>query len=98
MLDQYDEARLKERIRENIITVVEPANEPESPAKPNKLMNIALGLFAGLVGGVGLAFLFEESRYPSLHFKTDRGCRRIKYDWKNPRITTKEVVSVMESQ
>ncbi len=60
LLDQYDEARLKERIRENIITVVEPANEPESPAKPNKLMNIALGLFAGLVGGVGLAFLFEN--------------------------------------
>ncbi len=60
LLDQYDEARLKERIRENIITVVEPANEPESPAKPNKLMNIALGLIAGLVGGVGLAFLFEN--------------------------------------
>ena len=40
LLDQYDEARLKERIRENIISVVEPATEPESPAKPNKLMNI----------------------------------------------------------
>lgn len=60
LLDQYDEARLKEIIRENIISVVEPATEPESPAKPNKLMNIVLGLMAGLIGGVGLAFLFEN--------------------------------------
>lgn len=60
LLDQYDDARLKERIRENIISVVEPATQPETPAKPNKVMNIALGLIAGLMGGVGLAFLFEN--------------------------------------
>jgi non-specific protein-tyrosine kinase len=60
LLDQYDQARLKESIRENTITVVEPATEPESPAKPNKVLNIIIGLIAGVIGGVGLAFLFEN--------------------------------------
>ncbi|MDO9087606.1 MAG: polysaccharide biosynthesis tyrosine autokinase [Anaerolineaceae bacterium] len=60
LLDQYDEARLKERIRENIITVVEPAIEPLKPSKPNKLLNISLGFIVGLIGGIGLAFLFEN--------------------------------------
>lgn len=60
LLDQYDEARLRQRIRENIITVVEPAIEPLEPAKPNKLLNIGLGFFVGIIGGVGLAFLFEN--------------------------------------
>ncbi len=60
LLDQYDQARLKETMRENTITVVEPATLPDSPAKPNKPLNIIIGLMAGLVGGVGLAFLFEN--------------------------------------
>ncbi len=60
LLDQYDEARLKERIRENIITIVEPAIEPVKPSKPNKLLNISLGFVVGLIGGIGLAFLFEN--------------------------------------
>ncbi len=60
LLDQYDQARLKEIMRANIISVVEPAVLPSSPSKPNKTMNIALGFIAGLAGGVGLTFLFEN--------------------------------------
>ncbi len=60
LLDQYDQARLKEIERKNMITVVEPAEFPITPSKPNKLLNISLGSVIGLVGGVGLAFLFEN--------------------------------------
>jgi len=60
LLELYDDARLKEIIRANTITVVEPAVAPSTPSKPNKFMNIALGLVVGLAGGVGLAFFFES--------------------------------------
>lgn len=60
LLDQYDQARLKEIERNNMITIVEPAAFPIFPSKPNKLLNISLGSIIGLIGGVGLAFLFEN--------------------------------------
>jgi non-specific protein-tyrosine kinase len=60
LLTQYDEARLREVIRANTITVVEPAVLPATPSKPNKVLNLGLGVLVGLAGGVGLAFLFES--------------------------------------
>lgn len=60
LLDQYEQARVREALRENTISIVEPATLPESPVKPNKLMVVALGCVAGLVGGLGLAFVFEN--------------------------------------
>lgn len=41
------------------IRVVDPAVRPMYPVSPNKLLNGLLGLFLGLVFGVGLAFFFE---------------------------------------
>jgi capsular exopolysaccharide synthesis family protein len=60
ILSQYDQARIQESIRANIISIVEPAILPLSPSKPNKTLNIGLGFLVGLAGGVGLAFLFEN--------------------------------------
>ena len=60
LLDQYDQARIQESIRANIISVVEPAIFPLAPSKPRKALNIGLGFMVGLAGGVGLAFLFEN--------------------------------------
>jgi non-specific protein-tyrosine kinase len=60
LLDQYDQARVKEMSRTNMISVVEPAIVPLTPSKPNKVLNIGLGIIFGLIGGVGLAFLFEN--------------------------------------
>jgi capsular exopolysaccharide synthesis family protein len=39
---------------------VEKAGVPTSPARPNKALNLSLGLILGLLGGVGLAFFREH--------------------------------------
>jgi capsular exopolysaccharide synthesis family protein len=66
LLDQYESARVREAMRANIITIIDPAILPVNPSQPNKLMNITLGLIVGLAGGIGLAFLFENLN-PRLH-------------------------------
>lgn len=60
LLEQYDQARVRDRIQANIPYVIEPAETPGAPSKPNKKLNIAMGVLVGLIGGVGLAFLFEN--------------------------------------
>jgi len=57
---QYDRARVTEATRRDKIVLADPAVPPESPSSPNQLLNLALGLGAGLVGAIGLAFLFEN--------------------------------------
>lgn len=59
LLQQYENARTSEQLRANAITIVEPASLAIRPSTPNKPINLALGLLAGLVTGVILAFLFE---------------------------------------
>jgi capsular polysaccharide biosynthesis protein len=41
------------------VSIVQPATFPMNPVKPNKKRNLAMGLFLGLFGGIGLAFFFE---------------------------------------
>jgi non-specific protein-tyrosine kinase len=60
VLDQYEQARVREALRANTISVFEPAEVPLAPSSPKKILNIALGLIVGLIGGLGLAFLFEN--------------------------------------
>ena len=43
----------------SMVTVTDPAEPGKSPVKPNKTVNIALGLIFGLIMGVGLAFFIE---------------------------------------
>ena len=40
--------------------VIDPAAFPTKPSSPNPFLLIALSLAAGLIGGIGLAFLFES--------------------------------------
>jgi len=42
------------------IQVVDPARVPDVPIRPRPLLNMAVGLLAALVGGIGLAFVCEE--------------------------------------
>lgn len=60
LLAQYEQVRVREAIRANTISIIEPATVPDSPTKPRWELNLILGLGVGLVGGVGLAFLFEH--------------------------------------
>lgn len=59
LLQKYESARTSEQLRANALAVVEPAILPEKPSTPNKPLNAALGMIAGLAMGVILAFLFE---------------------------------------
>ncbi len=46
--------------RSNLVTVIEPAIVPPEPSSPNLKLNIALAIIAGMVGGIGIAFLLEN--------------------------------------
>jgi hypothetical protein len=60
LLSQYEQALSREEIRANMITVFQTAAVPETPFEPRVALNIALGVIAGLVGGLALAFFFEN--------------------------------------
>jgi len=59
LLSQYEKARVEAMLRANSISSVEPAVPPVAPSQPNVKLNVVLAGIVGLVGGVGLAFLFE---------------------------------------
>jgi len=43
----------------SMVQITDPATPADNPVKPNKTLNIALGLVFGLVMGIGLAFFIE---------------------------------------
>ncbi len=61
LLKQREEARISLAKSEGgvEIKVINPAVIPKKPIKPRKLLNVALAMIFGLLGGVSLAF-FEE--------------------------------------
>jgi capsular exopolysaccharide synthesis family protein len=60
LITQYEQLRVKEAVQANLISVVTPANIPQAPSKPNKPLNLGLGLVVSLVAGLGLVLLFEN--------------------------------------
>jgi capsular exopolysaccharide synthesis family protein len=57
LIDQISASRTGQT---SIVAMVEPASASTTPAWPNRNLLVAVGLVAGLMGGVGLAFLFEH--------------------------------------
>ncbi len=60
LLSQYNQVIFREEIQASMITMVEPAVAPEVPSSPRAGLNYVLGLIVGLIGGLGLAFIFEN--------------------------------------
>jgi capsular exopolysaccharide synthesis family protein len=59
LIKKMKEQSLTEEIQTVKIWVVEEAETPARPVKPNKKLNVLLGIFSGLLGGMGLAFFIE---------------------------------------
>lgn len=57
---RYKEAQISEADRVQSAFVVTPAIEPGAPIKPNKMMNIIIGIVLGLIIGFVLALLIEN--------------------------------------
>jgi capsular exopolysaccharide synthesis family protein len=59
LLQRYKEVGVAGGVGTNIVSVVDRAQVPTTPFKPNLPLNIMLGLAAGLVLGLGTAFALE---------------------------------------
>jgi capsular exopolysaccharide synthesis family protein len=60
LLQRLKEVGVAGGIGVNNITIVDKAEVPIKPHKPNVLLNGLVAVFLGLFGGIGLAFLFEH--------------------------------------
>jgi len=66
LLNEYDDARLRETLRANSISLVEPAALPVAASKPNVLLNLALASILGILASLVTA-LIVESLDPRIH-------------------------------
>ncbi|WP_295413561.1 polysaccharide biosynthesis tyrosine autokinase [uncultured Thiodictyon sp.] len=60
LLQRYKEVGVTAGIGTNNISVVDEAKVPRAPYKPNLRKSAMTALLLGLLGGIGLAFLFEH--------------------------------------
>lgn len=67
LLQRYKEIGVSGAVSTNNISVVDAAALPRAPQSPNLFLNMGIGLIAGLLFGVGLAYIFD---YIDDSFKT----------------------------
>jgi capsular exopolysaccharide synthesis family protein len=60
LLYQYNQASISAAMQANMVTIVDRAKAPQSPSRPRPIVNYALGLIIGLLGGLGMALLLEN--------------------------------------
>lgn len=60
LLDRYELARLKQSLRANSVSIVQPALLPRRPSNALGLQEIGVTLVVGLLGGIGLALVLEN--------------------------------------
>jgi polysaccharide biosynthesis transport protein len=64
-LKKEEESRLNDKLdRKGVsnVTPIEYAAVPQKPTRPRKLLNLLIGLFMGLIGGVGVSYVAEYMR------------------------------------
>lgn len=59
LMQRSKETGISGELKTSNIRIVDEAQQPRSPARPRKATNAVLGILAGLMVGVGLAFLLE---------------------------------------
>lgn len=60
LLEQYEEARLRDALRANTISMVEPAMREEKPIRPNLLVNFGLATILSGLAGLSMVFIFNH--------------------------------------
>lgn len=60
LLEKREEARITEAGKIGNIHILDKAEEPDAPIKPQKVRNLILGFVLGLIFGVGLVFFLES--------------------------------------
>ncbi|MDQ6706773.1 MAG: GumC family protein, partial [Acidobacteriota bacterium] len=73
-LQRVKEAGVASAIRANNVRVVDPAQRPRKPIRPNRALNAAIGLLAGTFFGVGFV-LFTERRQQHMQIPFDTRAR-----------------------
>lgn len=74
LLARMKEASVASTMVASNAAVIQPAEPPLKPYKPDKALNLALALLVGLMGGMGLAFLAE---YLDSSIKTSEEMERV---------------------
>ena len=59
LMQRAKETGISGELKTSNIRIVDPAEIPRSPIRPNKSRDLSLGLLAGLLGGIGLALFME---------------------------------------
>lgn len=63
LVGKVHEAEISGQVEQPLATVVEAATVGEDPVRPRKGLNLMIGAVVGLLGGLGLALLFEYLRH-----------------------------------
>jgi len=73
LLTKIEATNVDEDMDMSNIRLIERADLPEAPVKPNKARNILLGMVLGLFAGIGMAFLRE---YMDQSFRNEEDVRK----------------------
>jgi capsular exopolysaccharide synthesis family protein len=60
LLQKLKEAQVSAGLKSSNVQVVDAASAPGGPSRPNRRLNIMLGMLLGLAAGIGLAFMIES--------------------------------------
>lgn len=58
-LQRRNNIRLESQVTQTNILLLDPVKSPTRPARPNFLLNAVIGLFGGMMLGIGLVFVME---------------------------------------
>ena len=87
------ESKRDSRIRSNTLSILEPAAIPTSPSSLSLLRLLIIGVFVGVSGGVGLAFLLENLDTKIYSAKEVASLTQLRILGEIPKITRKQLSS-----